>query len=40
MHGEPGLSREDLVAYLEKSHELAGKSLTKKRQKELGHPVQ
>lgn len=36
MHGEPGLSRDDLVAYLEKSHELAGMSLTRKRQKELG----
>lgn len=36
MHDEPGLSRDDLVAYLEKSHELAGLSLTRKRQKELG----
>lgn len=36
MHGEPGLSDEDLKRYIAESHRLVSKKLTKKLRRELG----
>ena len=35
-HGRPGLSDDDLMAYLRQSHQIVSRGLTKKKQKELG----
>ncbi len=35
-HGEPGLSDDELQAYLRQSHRLAAKGLTKKKRKQFG----